>query len=132
MFGHGCSVQPWFPTQQAFTGRLPLIPDICAFAIATSNGSVGSEGQWSLQRSQCAEGIKEAVAIDWLSPSVILKGCREGAVRLWDNRSRAERSEPRIQHPIAIAHVRSMNDTFVVVAGLQHQVSNESSMQVLD
>ena len=32
MFGDGCSVQPWFPIQQAFTGCLPLIPDICAFA----------------------------------------------------------------------------------------------------
>ena len=106
--------------------------DMCAFAIAASNGSVllhESEGQWNLQRSQCAEGQKEAVAIDWLSPSVILKGCREGAVRLWDTRSRAESSEPRIQHPIAITHVRSINDTFVVVAGLQHQVSNESFMQ---
>ena len=106
--------------------------DMCAFAIAASNGSVllqENGGQWGLQRSQCAEGQKEAVAIDWLSPSVILKSCREGAVRLWDIRIRAESSEPRIQHPITIIHVRSINDTFVVVAGLQHQVSNESCMQ---
>lgn len=96
---------------------------ICSFAIAASNGSVllhENEGRWTLERSPCP---REAVAVDWLCPNVVLTGCREGAVRLWDTRSRSESTEPRIQHPIAINHVRSIDANFIVVAGLQNEVS---------
>lgn len=105
---------------------------ICSFAVAASNGSVilhENEDRWTLERSQCIEGLREAVAVDWLCPNVVLKGCREGAVRLWDTRSRSESTEPRIQHPIAINHVRSIDSTLVVVAGLQNEVIVRSFTQ---
>lgn len=110
-------------------------PDVCSFAIAASNGSLllhENEGVWILERSQCIHGQREAVAIDWLCPNVVLKGCREGAVRLWDTRSRAESTEPRIQHPININHVRSIDANLVVVAGLYNEVIGSPSSPTHD
>ena len=100
--------------------------DVCSFAIAASNGSLllrEDEDEWTLGQSQSSEGLREAVAVDWLCPNVVLKGCRLGEVRLWDTRSHSMSTEPRIQHPIAINHVRSIDANLIVVAGLQNEVS---------
>ena len=43
---------------------------------------------------------------------------------LWDTRRRAESIELRIQHSIAVNHVRSISENLVVVAGLQNEVMN--------
>lgn len=44
-----------------------------------------------------------------LGPNVVIKGYREGAVRLWDTRSRVESTELRIQHTITVNHMRSID-----------------------
>ncbi|KAF6221607.1 hypothetical protein HO133_001573 [Letharia lupina] len=98
---------------------------VCSFAIAASSGSIllrENEDEWALERSQCIQGQHEAVAVDWLGTNVVLKGCREGAIRLWDTRSGAESAEPRIQHTSAINHTRSIDENFIVVAGLQNEL----------
>lgn len=100
---------------------------VCNFAIAASYGSVllrKNGGPWILERSPSIYGLREAVAVDWLSSDVVFKGHRDGAVRLWDTRCRPESREPRIQHSITINHVRSINENLVVVAGLQNEVMN--------
>ena len=100
--------------------------DVCTFAVAASNGSIivyENESTWSYSQSPSIHGRGEAVTIDWLSPTVILKGCRAGAVRLWDTRIGAESTEPRILHPSSINHVRSVDENLVVVAGLNNEVS---------
>ena len=99
-----------------------------SFAIAASNGCCiyfKEEDQWVLERNLCIQGLREAVAVDWLGPNVVLKGCREGAVRLWDHRSHAESTEPRIQHAVAVNHVRRIDENLVVVAGLKNEVSDD-------
>ena len=100
--------------------------DSCSFAVAASNGSIivsENESAWGCRYSPSIYGRGEAVTVDWLSPDVVLKGCRAGGVRLWDTRIGAESTEPRILHPSAINHVRSVNENLVVVAGLNNEVS---------
>lgn len=104
--------------------------DICNFAVAASNGCFllrERQGQYTIQYTDGVQGCWGAVAIDWLSPSVVLKGCTEGAVRLWDTRINAESLSARIQHPIAVTNVRSIDENFVVVAGMGNQVSHPCS-----
>ena len=100
---------------------------LCSFAVAASNGGAilqENQGGWSSEGSQSIHGLREVVAVDWLGPSVVLKGGSEGEVRLWDTRSRVESTEPRLQHPTAINHVRSIDENFVIIAGLQNEVSS--------
>ena len=107
-------------------------PDLCKFAIATAGGGIllrESQGRWTLE---CPQDQGDAVAVDWLSPTVVLTGCRLGEVRLWDTRSRAASIEPRIQHPIAINHVRSIDANVIVVAGLQNEVISSPSSPAYD
>lgn len=100
---------------------------LCIFAIAGSNGTVllhEHEDTWRSERRETPEGLREVVAVDWLGPNVVLEGYRNGAVRLWDTRSRAASTEPRIQHTSAINHVRNIDENLVVVAGLNNEVIN--------
>lgn len=99
----------------------------CVFAIAGSNGTVllhEREENWRSERRPPPEGLRKVVAVDWLGPNVILKGCQNGAVRLWDLRSGAASREPRLQHPSAINYVRSIDQNFLIVAGLQNEVND--------
>ena len=51
---------------------------LCSFAVAASNGSailLENEGGWISEGSQSIHGRREVVAVDWLGPSVVLKGC---------------------------------------------------------
>ena len=63
------------------------------------------------------------MAVDWLSPTVIMNGCTEGGVWLWDLRSGGKSCESRIQHPNRINHVRRIDENMIVVAGLESPVS---------
>ena len=97
-------------------------PDFCKFAIASAGGGMllqECQGRWIIERPQ---GQRDVAAVDWLSPSVIITGCHLGEVRLWDTRSGASSQKPRIQHPIASNHVRSIDANVIVVAGLQNEV----------
>ena len=103
--------------------------DICSFAVAASDGTYlvsENEGRYTLQHNVRYQGMAEAVAVDWLGPNVILKGDRDGGVRLFDIRSGAENWEPRIQHTIAVSHVRSIDENLIVVASVQNEVPNAS------
>ena len=62
--------------------------------------------------------------MDWLCLNVVLEGFQKGTVRLWDLRSGAASTEPRLQHPSAINHVRSIDQNLVVVAGLKNEVND--------
>ena len=103
-------------------------PDCCKFAIATASGGMvlqGGQGRWIVEFPQ---GQGDIVAVDWLSPTVVITGSQLGEVRLWDTRIRAASREPRIQHPITSNHVRSIGESVIVVAGLQNEViSNQLS-----
>lgn len=99
-----------------------------SFAIAASNGalvlSVG-EGRWMEQSGERYSDSPEVMAVDWLSSNVVMKGCKDGGVRLWDIRSRGEFRESRescVQHPSQINHARRIDENTIVVAGLESQV----------
>lgn len=114
-------------------------PTTSDFAIATTYGStliVGSESSWSLHRTQrfererlffdaAAARSSEVLAVDWLDANVLLNGCRDGAVRLWDTRFQGlAGTSQRIRHPTCINHVRRLGGANrIVVAGLQGRMA---------
>lgn len=100
--------------------------EVASFAIAASNGSLvisQSQARWLVQIGDRYSGAPEVMAVDWLSPKVLIKGCKDGGVRLWDTRSfEGESRESRIQHPSQINHARRVDENTIVVAGLESQV----------
>ena len=64
----------------------------------------------------------DTIALDWLSPNVVIEGCTFGAVKLSDNRIPTENDNPRIRHPTGISHVRRIDENMIVVAGMGHTV----------
>ena len=64
----------------------------------------------------------ETMAVDWLSPNVMINNSKDGGLRLWDIRGGRERRERRIQHPSQINHARKIDENIIVVAGLESQV----------
>ena len=98
---------------------------VASFAIGASNGSLvisQSEARWEVNIGDGYSGAPEVMAVDWLSPYVVIKGCKDGGVRLWDLRSEGEGRESRIQHPSQINHARRVDENTIVVAGLESQV----------
>ena len=97
-----------------------------SFAIAASNGPLllsHCEGaRWCRETVEDDNDEHEALAVDWLSPNVIIDGAKDGGLRVWDIRVRDERRERRIQHPSPVNHVRKIDDNVIVVAGLESQV----------
>ena len=98
--------------------------DICIFAVAATDGTsllMERQGMWdTVGRTP----DQNTIALDWLSPTVVIKACRFGAVKLWDVRHRAENAGPRIQHPSDITHVRRIDENIIIVAGMEHTVKN--------
>ena len=95
------------------------------FAVATSHGAVRldeDQGGWSTTYGVCHSEAQSVIAVDWLSPDVMMKGCNDGGVRLWDVRSNGESREPWIQHTDGINHVRRVDENTIVIAGLGNQV----------
>ena len=100
-----------------------------SFAVAGSNGTsllIDRQGDWGLEGKRWD---RETVALDWLSPNVVIKACRFGSVRLWDTRNFAENAAPRIQHPANITHVRRIDENMIAVAGIQHTVREAPTIQ---
>ena len=110
------------------------------FAIATPHGidvmfqdleawSSSSGFSWSsdghdqndFERCTSPYDISDTIAVDWLDHNVVLSGCRNGQVRLWDTRTIGT-SIP-LRHPSSITHARRLNESMIVVAGLKHQVN---------
>ena len=65
----------------------------------------------------------EVLAVDWQTVNVVLSGCRDKTVRLWDVRvGGPQGTNLRLRHPSAINHVRRLNDNSIIVAGLERQL----------
>lgn len=106
-----------------------------SFAMATSHGAVllnESQGQWIRIFGESQLDARIVIAVDWLSPDVMMKGCIDGGVRLWDLRSGGHGREPRFQHPSQINHVRRIDENTIVVAGLENQVRSFRRGWLLD
>lgn len=99
---------------------------VASFAIGASNGSLvisQSQARWLVEIGHRSSGAPEVMAVDWLSPNVLIKGCKDGGVRLWDTRSFEEECrESHVQHPSRINHARRVDENTIVVAGLESQV----------
>ena len=107
-------------------------PTISAFAIATSYGTATvaeSQSSWSFHRVQTfnTEDVgasSEVLALDWLDTNILLNGCRDGIVRLWDARtSGASGTSWRVKHRSCINHVRKLDANRIVVAGLERRMA---------
>ena len=65
----------------------------------------------------------EVLAIDWQNINVVLNGCRDKTVRLWDIRiGGLEGTSLRLRHPSTINHVRKLNENAIIVAGMERQL----------
>ena len=65
----------------------------------------------------------EVLAVDWQNINVVLNGCRDKTVRLWDVRiAGLEGTNVRLRHPSTINHVRKLNDNSIIVAGMERQL----------
>ena len=65
----------------------------------------------------------DVLAVDWQSVNVVLSGCRDGTVRLWDVRVREPHGTSlRLRHSSTINHVRKLNDNSIIVAGIEGQL----------
>lgn len=92
-------------------------------AIATSNGAfiqTAHESGWRAEGG-LSHDAPEVMAVDWQSENVVIKGCKDGGVRLWDKRSPAEEIL-RFQHPSQINHAKCPDANRIVVAGLDSRV----------
>lgn len=107
-------------------------PTTSTFAIATSYGAATvaeSQSSWSFDRvqtfkSEALDASSEVLALDWLDTNILLNGCRDGTVRLWDTRtSGASGTSWRVRHQSCINHVRKLDANRIVVAGLERQLA---------
>ena len=95
--------------------------DMCHFAVSASNCNallVERQGEWSLLQKK----NRDTVDLDWLSPTVVIRACTLGVVKLWDVRNHAENDGPRLRHPSFINHVRRIDENIILVAGTQDTV----------
>lgn len=107
-------------------------PTISDFAIATTCGTVivaESQSSWTFDRIQTfkyedPDASPEVLAVDWLDTNVLLNGCRDGTVRLWDARTcGASGTSWRVKHQSCINHVRRLDANRIVAAGLERQMA---------
>lgn len=107
-------------------------PTISDFAIATTYGTVvvaQTQSSWSFGRLQTFESedfdaSSEVLAVDWLDTNILLNGCRDGTVRLWDARTHGSSGTSwRVKHQSCINHVRRLDANRIVVAGLERQMA---------
>lgn len=103
------------------------------FALATFGGTIiVTENQtgWGFGGHQAFEhatnsdiDYNDVLAVDWQSNNVVLNGCRDKTVRLWDIRvGGLEGTSLRLRHPSTINHVRKLNDNSIIVAGMERQL----------
>ena len=65
----------------------------------------------------------DVLAVDWQSINVVLSGCRDRTVRLWDVRVREPHGTSlRLRHSSTINHVRKLNNDSILVAGIEGQL----------
>lgn len=106
---------------------------ISDFAIATTHGTVivaEAQSSWSFDRIQTflkhdgLDASPEVLAVDWLDTNILLNGCRDGTVRLWDARTCGTGGTSwRVKHRSCVNHVRRLDANRIVVAGLERQMA---------
>lgn len=65
----------------------------------------------------------DVLAVDWQSINVVLSGCRDRTVRLWDVRvGEPHGTSLRLRHSSTINYVRKLNDNSIIVAGMERQL----------
>lgn len=99
-------------------------PGIHSCAIATSNGAfiqTRYERDWGSDLTGLSPGAPDVMAVDWRCENVVIMGCKDGGVRLWDVRSPSKASH-LFQHPSQINHAKCPSANTVVVAGLDSHV----------
>ena len=102
--------------------------DKCIFAVAASDGTSlleAGQGVWL----QSKNPDHHSRALDWLSPTIVIRANDRRAVNLWDTRIRAETEEARLRHPSQVHHVRRIDENIIVVAGLDNMVRKRPSVQ---
>ena len=102
------------------------------FALATDGGTilvVENQTGWGFGRHQSFENVNnsdlntDVLAVDWQSINVVLSGCRDKTVRLWDVRvGEPHGTSLRLRHLSTINHVRRLNDNSIIVAGTERQL----------
>ena len=109
----------WASTANPYSGT-------ASFAIAASNGplllSHCEGGGWCRKTLEGDVNAYETMAVDWLSPHVMMSGGKDGGLRLWDVRGGRKGRGLRIQHPSQINHARKIDENTIVIAGLESQV----------
>lgn len=109
-------------------------PTISEFAVASTLGTIivaEAQSSWSFDRIQTFkhshevfDASSEVLAVDWLDRNVLLNGCRDATVRLWDARTYgAGGTSWRVKHRSCINHVRKLDANRIVVAGLERQMA---------
>ena len=94
-------------------------------AVATSRGIrclypnlLPSHPNWAIDEDEDHSGV---LAVRWLSPFLLVGGCRNGLVELHDRR--VSEKVKLLKHSSAVTSIRSIDEQRVVVAGMNHQVS---------
>lgn len=118
VLSHSPNVSYWASTANPYSWQT-------IFAVAASNGALilnPSEAIWNIDRDVFNSlDQSEVMAVDWLDANVVIKGRKDGGVRLWDIRGRGD--VHRLRHPSQINHARRLgNQSTIVVAGLDSQV----------
>ena len=88
---------------------MKMIHSISSSALVPTSAStlIGRVPPMLLQQCRSQNTQQEGAAINWLSPNVVFKGCRDGAVKIWDVRRGKEESTPDIQHPYAFKRLQT-------------------------
>ncbi|PVH94573.1 hypothetical protein DM02DRAFT_185628 [Periconia macrospinosa] len=94
--------------------------DTEAVAVGTSNSLLVFKrlpcGQWNVTTP--FESKADVLTLDWLAPTTIAMGCRNGKIHLYDTRSQG--SSTILRHPFPITSLRRADDeTRLVCAGLE-------------
>lgn len=97
----------------------PFISQDSTFAVGMSDKVVlysNGEGIWN--DSHRMKTQSDAFAIEWLSPTLLAIGQRDGIVKLWDTRSGGRAAAAlALQHPGPVSHIRSADPERIVVHG---------------
>lgn len=110
IWGACVSPDPSNPTIAAATSR-----GICCIYLGVSS----TDQQCTVEKE---DDHSDVLAARWLSPFLLLGGCRSGLVELHDRRVRKKLN--LLKHSSAATSIRSIDEHRVVVAGMNHQVSS--------
>lgn len=99
-----------------------------SFAIAASafaQVTTCHQSRWIHDGSETSRPLPDTsivTAVDWLSKDVVVMGCSDRGVWLWDTRDRPQSREAQICHPSAINHTRRFSENTIAVAGRESWV----------